>query len=32
MKKGGRGGIHLANTLPTMHPETGEGGSVQIVL
>jgi hypothetical protein len=31
-EKRGEGGIHLANTLPTMHPETGEGGSVQIVL
>ena len=32
MKKGGRGSIHLVNTLPAAHPETGEDGSVQIVL
>jgi hypothetical protein len=30
-EKQGEGGIHLVNTLPTMHPETGEDGSEQVI-
>jgi hypothetical protein len=30
-KQEGGGSIHIVNTLPTFHPETGEDGPVQVI-